>query len=438
MTAKKRKSRKKRKHRPSPKPQPQQEKLQQKPAPKPKIEPEPEAVSPERLLADLLPPEAEEDVEKSIADYLKALEEGTLDPDYSFDWLSDIRQKLGNERPEARARFAELVERLRHEAPDLYEDHCEYLARQLIGDAIADGRLDAIPGYLEPFVREPNLDMFYPIIDQLMYHGQTRVLLDVMKRMWPTVRHSTDILDWAVEEFGSDTMLVMLLDRLESAGDLSPDDPDFLKATAAYGEWAEGWLEEAIPRLLGRISTPWQPSDFKRKMSAKRWRDNVHLLTLELAGHLHHNGVPLSKAYMFRIQMADYLTWQPPAPTARSRRKSKVTASGGSLLIPRSKFMDEFLGNKLPFLAAKPYQAAVTVELIPAYLHFLTRLHLIRPEQMDSALEELRPVVAIAPAVLKSYGVDPVAIQNVTSAWSPEALNALREDQESTVSSESS
>ena len=67
-------------------------------------------------------------------------------------------------------------------------------------------------------------------------------------------------------------------------------------------------------------------------------------------------------------------------------------------------------------------------ELLPAYLHFLARLGLIHPTEMDDALESLRSLAGHARTAMENYGADIAAVQAVKAAWSEPALAALRDD----------
>ncbi|HEY68139.1 MAG TPA: plasmid pRiA4b ORF-3 family protein [Thermoflexia bacterium] len=378
-------------------------------------------------------------LEEKVTLFLKSLEAGKLDDEYAFEMLNAIRPALDPRDPQGRVLYADLVERLRCQAPDLYRQSIQYYHENLITDAVADGRWEAIPDLLAPFVEEPEraIDTFVRVIDQLMYHGQVQTLINVMDRAWPKVSKATNILDWAIDEFGGKIMLLHLFDYLDTAETPRPDDPTLLKATASYGKWAEGWLERVVPRLTGSEPSPWKVADFGPAVDADRWHDNLNDLLAEFVADRRRAGVPYSRGYMAWAQLAEALGRQfvsPAAPQGKRGRKGKKHSRKASLaalhspLVPRYQTMDKALVELFPFLGAQPYKAAAVVELLPAYLHFLARLGLIHPTEMDAALRELRPLSTHMPRVLEGYGADPRAVDAVVAAWSDETLTALKDD----------
>jgi hypothetical protein len=67
-------------------------------------------------------------------------------------------------------------------------------------------------------------------------------------------------------------------DYLETAATPRADDPALLEATAPYGQWREGWLEKAIPRLTAPGPSAWQPADFGPTVDADQWHGNLQSL----------------------------------------------------------------------------------------------------------------------------------------------------------------
>lgn len=456
MTARKRKRRKKKKR--QAKARRRRRDVQRKQAPPPVPSPasspnpprEPQEVAPaeppeEPELLDIWETGIPKDPDAAIAAFQEALEAGALDAEDSFEWLLQIRDALGDKDPEARARFAALIQQLRQQAPELYRDNIGYFIDVLVSDAIAEGRWDAIPDLVAPFVAVPDEypEFFAKVRDQLLYHGRIEFVRDAMRQAWPAVQKSAGLLPWAIDEFASQAMLVELFAYLEKAENPRADDPILLEATARYGEWKEGWLEGSIPRLTASAPSPWQRADFGEAVDADRWQENLHALLLEFVADRRRAGVPFSRGYMAHRQLGEFLNWQFSNPTIpgtsgsrrqtrrkgeRKRKKGRTQPPGGPPLVPRYPLLDRFVAKLFPFLGAQPYQAAALVELLPAYLHFLARLNLIHPTEMDEALEELRPLVQHLPRVLRDHGADPVAVQNVAAAWAGEALAALRDD----------
>ena len=361
------------------------------------------------------------DVEDKITLFLDNLDAGKVDAEYAFEMLSTIHSELDTRDPQARSRYADLIERLRCQEPDVYRQSIQYYHENLISDAIADGRWEALPDLLSPFAEEPvhTIETFTRVIDQLMYHGQTQTLIGTMSRAWPEVSEATGIFGWAIDEFAGKILLLHLFDYLETAESPRADDPSLLDATAPYVEWAKGWLERTIPRLTAPAPSAWQVADFGPAVDADRCQENLNNLLTEFVADRHRAGVPYSRGYMAYKQLGEALGRQFTTP---------ATPQPSSPLVPHRQTMDKALVELFPFLGAQPYKAASVMELLPAYLHFLARLGLIHPTEMDAALTELRPLSEHMPRILGNYGTDPRAVDAVMAAWSDEALSALRDD----------
>jgi len=381
------------------------------------------------------------DIEGKEAIFLNALEAGKLDDEYAFEMLTDIHSELDIRDPTVRARYAALVERLCQQAPDLYQHSIAYYHEYLIQFAIIDGRWEALPDLLAPFAEKPDhtIETFTRVIEQLEYHGQVQPLIQVMAQAWPAVSKSAEILPWAIDEFAGRLMQLHLFDYLETTRAPRADDPALLEATAPYGQWKEGWLERFTPRLTASAPWSWRPTDFGEAVDADQWRDNLDNLLAEFVADRYQAGVPYSRGHMAWVQLSKALKLQFAAPTSskgkqsrkgrkgEKRRKASPVATSSSL-VPTYQTMDKTLAALFPFLGAQPYKVAAVMELLPAYLHFLARLGLIHPTEMDTALEELGQLVVHAQRALDNYGADPRAVDAVTAAWSEEALTSLKND----------
>lgn len=375
---------------------------------------------------------SEADLMEKQSLFLTALEAGQLDAEYAFEMLAEIRGGLDRRDPQARSRYAELVGRLRDQAPRLYRQDAGYYNQNLISDAIADGRWEDIPALLAPFAERPvhTIDTFFQVIDQLSYHGQVRPLIDTMAQAWPKVSESDELLPGAINEFGGELMHLHLFDYLETAPAPRADDPALLEATAPYGEWNEEWLVRYIPHATAPSPSDWQPADFGPAVDADRWHKNLHTLLLEFVADRHRAGVPYARGHMACGQLGEVLEQQFTS-SARPKGKKRVKPRPGAIsssLVPRFAVIDVALGDLFSFLGPQPYKAAAALELLPTYLHFLARLGLIHPTKLDAALVDLRPLQEVAPRAIENYGADPHAVDAVAVAWSEQTLTALRED----------
>ncbi len=385
------------------------------------------------------------DLEGKVALFLETLASGEMDSEESYEMLQSIRDATDPRRdPQARARYAELVERLRQEAPELYRYDLPYYHENLIHDAIAEGRWEDIRELLSGFAERPvdrGIDLFFHLIDQMKYHGQTEPLIHAMKQMWPAVLDSVDsgkLMPWTTEELGSEITLLMFFQYMETAETPRADDPALHRAASPYGSFNVEWLEQAVPHLSAPAPSPWQRADFGEAVDAEQWAENLSALLFEfMADQRRRAGVPFSESYLARDQLLEVLHQQFTQPgETSSRRRSKgkkrsrqqLAVRPSSSLVPRYASLDQHPGGMFGFLAAKPYRAAALTELSPAYLHFVARLGLIHPTEMDDALAALRPLAGHLRTALDNYGADIVAVQAVEAAWSEPALAALRDD----------
>jgi hypothetical protein len=97
-------------------------------------------------------------------------------------------------------------------------------------------------------------------------------------------------------------------------------------------------------------------------------------------------------------------------------------------LVPQHKTLDRTLVSDFHILGSHPYQAGALMELLPAYLHFVARLGLIHPTEMDLAFDDLHPLAALMPKLLGRYGGDVHLIQAVETAWLDTTLDVFRHD----------
>jgi hypothetical protein len=404
----------------------------------PPLSPPPE-IPPEIAAADARWDQFEAaDLEEQIDLFQGGLASGVLGAEESVEMLETIRSGLDTyHSPEGRTRYADLLQQLRQGAPDLYEHHIVYYHADLINDAIADGGWDDLPELLIPFSQKPErgIEIFSNIKEQLMYHGQVQPLIDVMRQAWPEVAESGEILPWAIEEFAGDLSLLILLDYLERTESPRSDDPALLDAVAPYGKFKASWLKQAVRYLSAPAPSAWSPDDFGQAVDAEQGENNLSILLFEFMADQRRHGVPLSRSELVRGPLLTMLHDQlVAAPTLDQPRRGKKrarerAAQPQSPLVPRHKTLDKALVDLFPFLGARPFKAGAIAELLPAYLHFLARLGLIHPTQMDEALASLRPMIVdqLLP-VLRSYGGDPCMGEGVETAWSEATLDALRDD----------
>jgi hypothetical protein len=381
------------------------------------------------------------DLDGKIAFFLERLETQRLDGDDAFEAYLQIRDAL-NPRHDAaaRTRLIELIERLRRDAPEAYQDSAVYLEDQIVF-AVTEERWNALPNLLAEFaeIADKKPDEFSGVRKMMLYHGQTQPLFAAMKSAWHKVSTSKDILEWGINEYYGTLVELALFQYLETTAHPRADDPGLLEAIAAFGgKPNQEWLATAVKHLSARAPSPWRVEDFDAAVDAETWKHNVGALLFDWMADEHRRAnVPFTKSDLFKEEMQEILHQQISEREPRQASKGKHGKSKtkrvaaqmvASPLIPRYSALDRALVDKFQLLGSEPYEAGALIELLPAYLHFIARIGLIHPTEMDEALSALKPLTPHVVKLLDSYGADVHLIHAVELAWSDAALDARRDD----------
>jgi hypothetical protein len=374
------------------------------------------------------------DLDGKVAIFLAALDAGEIDSEFAFE-MFDVFDRQFPDDTTGHACFADLARRLREQAPQVYKKEKKYLHQDMLTHAIEDEQWEAIPALLSAFSDEDDLDTYYQMVDQMVYHGLVTDLIPVMQQNISTIEGSKNLFDWAADEFRSKIMYLTLWAYLNTSPAPRADDPALLEVSAPYGSWKPGWLERFIPRWTATQPSTWTTDDFGPFVDADQWDENLHNLLADFMADCHRQGIPLTRADMAWEQIAIALTKQASTPSNMPSPKKNIGKKAKALphrplspLIPRFATLDSSLKDLLPFLGGRPYPLAATLELLPAYLHFVAALGLIHPTEMDEALQELQRLTRDVKKLLQYYNADGRCIANVLAAWSPEHLQMLQND----------
>ncbi len=358
-------------------------------------------------------------LEQKAETFLAVLDSGKMDDGFAFDMLDSIVNILP-EGADHHALYAGLVSQLHQKAPEAYKEECKYFHRSLISFAIEDDQWAAIPTLLDVFRNETDLDAYYPIVYQMAYHGLEKVIIPVMVETLPKVKTASELVEWAAGEFAGEISRLMLWDYLNSSDTPSPTDPAFLAATAPFVNWKKGWLERCIPRLTAKSPSAWQPADFASSLGADQWQKNLQNLLTEFVADQRQADIPFGRVDMAWQQIEIALTRQAGISQTsheRSYKPKKQKKLGNASLIPTFATLDKSLTDLTPFLGARPYHLAATLELLPAYLGFIKRLGLVTEAEVNREFQKMHPLVENIANPLKYYGADNRCIANVKSAW---------------------
>ena len=414
---------------------------------KPPEPPKPREPSPEELAEQAEWEKFEQaDLEEKIAFFLGCLESNRLDPDDAFEAYLQIRDALNPHHDAlARTRLADLIEQLRRDAPEVYQDNPVYL-EDLILFAVTEERWDTLPGLLTEFAKyaDTNPDEFSHVTKVMLYHGQTEPLLAAMKSAWQQVSTSHEILAWSIDEYYGILLTLSLYQYLETAVTPHADDPGLLKSINAFGGKPNiEWLTTAVNHLRTSALSPWRVEDFGALVDAETWEHNVNALLYDWMADEHRRAsVPFSKSNLFKEELQEILHQQiserEPRPPSKSKHgKSKtqrISASPiTSPLIPHRDRFERALVDKFNLLGSDPYQAGALVELLPSYLHFIAKLGLLHPSPLDEAFENIKPLIGNTLKLFDGYGADVHLLRAVELAWSDANLQSLSADPDLTL-----
>jgi hypothetical protein len=394
------------------------------------------------------------DYEGRIALFLQTLDEPELlDEENAFGMLNELFGPAVKHNE--RERFQGLVDALRQRRPDVYAEMAHYCLSWSISNALAAGRRDAIPSLARELasLAGKHIDEFNRVVDQLAYHGELDVLVEMMRIAWPVVKPSKDIVPWGVSKFadrGAEYETFAYLDQMSSP---DPADRALLDRQEFFHEHEDdlrpGLLAEQLKRLTGKSEKVWALRDFEMKPARRRSRDdfdddfeegeekeqpvdrglqNLHHLSFEFLGWLRReHGVPWTKGEMVRENLVRYLVERhegelEPRPSMLEeamnpgKYKPPPRRKPDHALCPDRQTLDSYLSRLLGFLSMRYYDVAAVWEIVPLWLRFLTTRGLLEDEQHQKTLQQLSQLNASLLKVWKNYQSDP-SLERASKAW---------------------
>jgi hypothetical protein len=391
-----------------------------------------------------------QDYEGQIALFLQTLDEETLmDDEMAFEMLNIIYYKSVDR--DERERFEGLVDKLRERLPDVYAHDAHYYLDWLITNALATGRLDAIPKLANEIAATAgeNIDTFNNVIDQLAYHGQLAVLVEAMRIAWPRVKDADDIVPWGIQEFAAQAVDYEVFHYLEQHPTPDPQDPELLGNLEFYFEIDQERFARYLALLTGQVKRRWTMGDFEFRPPRERsydpfdeedeegespdeGRQNLYDLSVQFLGYLRREeGVSYTKGELGREQIQRYLLkrhdgeleprespFEAAGRRGRRQRKRK-SRKPRHVLCPDRGTLDRYLGGLLNFINPQRYKAAATLELVPAWLRFLASRQLVDAEERSKTMLDLRGLDTELLKVWEGYSADP-ALQRGLESWRDE------------------
>lgn len=409
----------------------------------PPAEPPPLPESPPRDPLDQAHGELWEQFEAAEPAELPALfrralaEREPLDADLAFEMVCAIRDNHD------RAVFAEALDALREQRPELYERDAPYYLDWKIGDALATGDLAVLPELTAALAATAgqDVDTFYIALDKLAYHGQLALADQMMAQALPHVLEAEGLVPWAADEFVRRALDLTLFARFEQNPDLQANDSQLIAALERFAPVDPARLARHIALLSGQEERSWSLDDFAFRRHARGDREHdrdeagdpaaVQLNDLSLAflGELHRqDGVSLAKGDLARRSLIRYILDRhagelDPNKFERARRPKRQKAprvarqAPPNQLCPDRATLDRFLAQLLNFISPQYYEAAATLELTPAWQRFLEGYNLLTPEQHAAALADLRKLAADAAPIWQQRTADSTVGGNIQRAW---------------------
>lgn len=370
--------------------------------------------------------EAAEDYEEQIALFLRTLDDGLLDAETAFEMLNVIHGTTAAH--DERDRFDALVAQLRQRLPEVYAHDAHFYADWLISNALAAGRLAALPALVEELADTAGaeLDTVNRVFDQLAYHGQLALLAAAMRRAWPLVRDAGQYFEWAVDEFAERGMTIALLDYLERTAAPNPVELAALGAEFDVTLVQPGGAAQFLAHITGQADRRWTLADFDLTVHRRRkgepeppadtGRTNLYYLTVEFLGYLRRvEGLSYARGELARDQIQRYILERHDGQlqndddrrrTGKRGAKTRLTAPGQPLC-PERGTLDRYLVSLLNIFSSQPHRAAALFETLPAWLRFLAERGLLDADLHERTLHELHGLVDSVCQVLGSYLSDP-------------------------------
>ncbi len=313
------------------------------------------------------------------------------------------------------------VEELQATRPDLFVRGAIFCREWQIADAIADDQLDRRPALAAALAEivVDGLACYVRSHGRLAYYGHLALLADTMARAWPLVRTSNTLNPDDVIEFGAQAQQLTLPVCLERAAAPRADDPDLLAAIRQFGRMDfPKALADQIALITGQADRPWDRAGDPELMRINR-------LGFRFQGELVRRwGMPLGRAELARLNLVTaiisrQLSKSPGIRTERrprDKQKPPQSTAADLLFIDRERLYD-YLTQLLGFTAFQPIVAAVILETVPAWLHFLHDQGLMSAEQRAEALRDIGTIVPQAEPILARYPFDPALVPNILAAW---------------------
>ena len=304
-------------------------------------------------------------------------------------------------------RIKDLLARIESVAPAEYEAELIYIADWRIQLALQEGDQDGVEHYftlLSPHAAK-DLDIYYQIVDVLAYYGKLNVLYRGMRQAWSYIANDIHLEDWISGEFAERIGEVDILYRLDKNPNLSVEDSTL---QAHFTEYKLTIIQDLFAASLdyrnGRKKPSWKITDFKK---TEQKGEEPEALALLLFAFEHYAvveaGIAVTKVGMACECLGQYFAlrqegelgatnprYRKRGSRKRSRKQRKIRSEREiHPLCPDAKSLDRYLGQLVGFLSFRYYRSFAMFEMIPLWLNFQVKYHLLSEESRKRTLHEL-------------------------------------------------
>jgi hypothetical protein len=386
----------------------------------------------------------EADYEERIQLFYRTLDEPELLDDEQAFGMIEVLYRDTAKRNE-RDRFDALLQELCNRFPALYEADAASYHDWSIANALVSGRVEAAAELAVKMAERSGhaTDGFFRVIDRLAYHGQLSTLLKILPVAISAVEESTEVLPWAGDELRVIASTFVILDYVEHFQEPDAGDETLLKDMERYIEVDSEKLTAYLGALTGKGQRSWTVDNFMQRGSLhgraqeEQLFDNpFFLLCIEFLGFLRrHKDVPWAKGELGVTQIADYLRQRSRGklegrersveafmPRRKKKSKAKPRSRVEHPLCPDLATLDRFMGRLLHSFNPQYYKAAITLELMPAWLNFLTSRGLLDEDLEREVLNSILPLKQSVINVLGDWLEDPTIGANIKLAWEAHGL----------------
>jgi hypothetical protein len=420
---------------------PAKEDKPQKPEPDPQPDPHIEAFN-----ARLRDFEAA-DYEGKFYIFNRTLDEPELmDGEMAFEMLHDLfRHTI--ERGE-RNRFDELVKRLRERLPETYAAETSYFLHWRIANALVDARSEDVSVLFHemalPAGKNMDIDIFNRAEEMIAYHGQLPALVDSMRVAWLSVKSSSNVVPWGIDEFCSRAMSYEILNFADRSPEAAVPSAELWERLAFYSEINRSLIAANLAHLTKGNGQQWTMNDFVlspphgNSEEEDEWEAidedtiqasgelNFYHLTIEFLGYLRRvEGVSYAKGELGRrelyqfildrhagkleyrqsmlqsmLQDVDSKKGRRAAPQRKYRRYEHM-------LVPDPERLEHFLADLLGMMNQLNHRASAFFEIIPAWLRFLEIQQLIDAETRAQSIGRLAHLADTLGGLFDKYIDDP-------------------------------